>query len=100
MCMFVYVCMCLCIYIHICKESDFEDEYINGQDLVVGAVVEVCMCVCECIYMQVFFVQIFGGDMFLYNCDQFTWEYRLLWSIYAGIMFFWGADIRQRYVPL
>uniref|UniRef100_A0A7S0W4D5 EF-hand domain-containing protein n=1 Tax=Hemiselmis tepida TaxID=464990 RepID=A0A7S0W4D5_9CRYP len=40
------------------KESDFEDQYINDQDLLVGTTIEV-----------------FGRDMFLYDCDDFTRDY-------------------------
>uniref|UniRef100_A0A7S4NJR6 EF-hand domain-containing protein n=1 Tax=Guillardia theta TaxID=55529 RepID=A0A7S4NJR6_GUITH len=42
------------------KEEDFEDEYISDKDLIVGNTIE-----------------IFGRDMFLYDCDSFTREYYL-----------------------
>jgi len=42
------------------REEDFEDQYINDRDLIVGGIVE-----------------IFGREMFLYNCDEFTREYYL-----------------------
>ena len=40
------------------REEDFEDQYINDRDLMVGGTIE-----------------IFGREMFLYDCDQFTREY-------------------------
>jgi len=42
------------------REEDFEDQYINERDLIVGGIVE-----------------IFGREMYLYNCDEFTREYYL-----------------------
>jgi hypothetical protein len=42
------------------REEDFEDEYINDRDLIVGGVVE-----------------IFGREMYLHDCDDFTRDYYL-----------------------